>query len=133
MGIYDSQEAHAAYVKSVLGVKKGKKQSASNSLTDAVIKLFQVNGGNAWRINTMGIYDKEKGSYRTSGMKKGLPDVIGIYRGRFIGVEVKIGYDKQSEDQKKREVEINAAGGKYFIAKTFDQIKSDLDVNVFTT
>lgn len=127
MGIFDSQEAHAQYVKSVLSPKKGKKQSESSALTDAVIKYIKLHGGNAYRINTVGIYDKEMGGLRNSGMKKGLPDVIGIHKGRFIGVEIKIGKDRQSDYQKDREVEINQAGGIYLIAKTFDQIKPLLD------
>jgi Holliday junction resolvase len=56
-------------------------------------------------------------------MKKGIPDVIGIYKGRFIGVEVKIGADRQSDDQKLREQEIVKAGGLYYIAKDFDSFK----------
>jgi len=102
---------------------KGKKQSPANALTDAVTNYFKLIGGRAYRINVMGIYDKEKGQYRTSGMKKGIPDVIGIYKGRFIGVEVKIGADRQSEDQKLREQEIVKAGGLYYIAKDFDSFK----------
>lgn len=128
MGIYDSQAAHAEYVKSVLGPKRGGKQSPANALTDAVIKYFKLNGGIAYRINTMGVFDKAKGTFRTSGMKKGLPDVIGIYKGKFIGVEIKIGKDRQSEDQKDREQEIKSNGGLYYIAVEFDQIKPILDV-----
>ena len=40
--------------------------------------------------------------------------------GRFIGIEVKIGKDRQSADQKEIEREINDAGGVYFIAKSYD-------------
>lgn len=133
MSIYGSlaQQEERDRIHAMLGPKKGKKPSASSSLTDAVIKYFKLHGGNAYRINTVGIYDKEMGGLRNSGMKKGLPDVIGIYKGQFIGVEIKIGKDRQSDYQKEREQEINAAGGLYFIAKTFDQIKPLLDV-VFT-
>lgn len=127
MSIYDSQAAHAEYVKSMLGPKKGKKQSESSALTDAVIKYIKLHGGVAYRINTVGVYDAKLGGLRTSGMKKGLPDVIGIHKGRFLGIEIKIGKDRQSDDQKDREAEINQAGGIYLIAKTFDQIKPELD------
>ena len=114
MSIYGSlaQQEERDRIHAMLGPKKGKKPSASSSLT-------------------VGIYDKEMGGLRNSGMKKGLPDVIGIYKGQFIGVEIKIGKDRQSDYQKEREQEINEAGGLYFIAKTFDQIKPLLDV-VFT-
>lgn len=100
-----------------------KKQSPANALTDAVITYMKLKGGIGYRINNMGVYDASLGKFRTSGTKKGIPDIIGIYKGRFIGVEIKIGKDRQSDDQKLREQEINKAGGYYYIAKEFDSFK----------
>ena len=106
-----------------------KKQSPANALTDAVISYFKLNRGIAYRINNMGVYDVNLGRFRTSGTKKGIPDVIGIIKGRFIGIEIKIGRDKQSDDQKLREQEINSAEGLYYIAKDFDTFKKWFDDN----
>lgn len=100
-----------------------KKQSPANALTDAVITYIKLKGGIAYRINNMGVYDAKLGKFRTSGTKKGIPDIIGIQQGRFIGVEIKIGKDRQSDDQKLREQEIIKAGGYYYIAKEFDSFK----------
>jgi len=100
-----------------------KKQSPANALTDAVITYIKLKGGIAYRINNMGVYDAKLGKFRTSGTKKGIPDIIGIHKGRFIGVEIKIGKDRQSDDQKLREQEIIKAGGYYYIAKEFDSFK----------
>ena len=102
---------------------KKKKQSPANALTDAVIKYIKLNGGIAYRINNMGVWDAKLGKFRTSGTKKGIPDIIGIYKGNFISIEIKIGSDRQSEDQKEREAEIKEAGGEYWIAKDFDKFK----------
>lgn len=100
-----------------------KKQSPANALTDAVITYIKLKGGIAYRINNMGIFDEKLGRFRFSGTKKGIPDIIGIHKGRFIGVEIKIGTDRQSDDQKLREQEIIKAGGYYYIAKEFDSFK----------
>lgn len=100
-----------------------KKQSPANALTDAVITYIKLKGGIAYRINNMGVYDAKLGKFRTSGTKKGIPDIIGIHKGRFISVEIKIGTDRQSDDQKLREQEIIKAGGLYYIAKDFDSFK----------
>lgn len=100
-----------------------KKQSPANALTDAVITYIKLKGGIAYRINNMGVYDAKLGKFRTSGTKKGIPDIIGIHKGRFISVEIKIGTDRQSDDQKLREQEIIKAGGYYYIAKDFDSFK----------
>ena len=106
---------------------KKKKQSPANELTDNVIKYIKLNGGIAYRINNMGVWDSKLGKFRTSGTKKGIPDIIGIYKGCFISIEIKIGSDRQSDHQKEREEEINKAGGKYWIAKDFDKFKIIFD------
>jgi len=106
--------------------KRRKKQSPTNELTDQVIKHIKSMGGVAYRINSTGNYNNGLGKWIMSGQKKGLPDVIGILHGRFIGIEIKIGSDRQSEDQRKRQTEIEAAGGIYFLAKSFEQLKEDI-------
>lgn len=109
---------------------KSKKQSPANALTDSICKYIKLNSGIAYRVNSQGQYDAKLGRWRKSGMKKGLPDIIAIYNGLFVGIEVKIGRDKQSEDQKLREEEIEKAGGVYYIAKEFDSFKEYFDDNI---
>ena len=58
---------------------------------------------------------------------EGRDTIIGIIDGRFFGIEVKIGKDRQSADQKEIEKEINAAGGVYFIAKSYDDYLSKIN------
>jgi len=41
-------------------------------------------------------------------------------RGLCVWIEVKAGKDRQSEDQKKRQSEIERAGGFYFVARSTD-------------
>lgn len=114
---------------------KPKKQSPANALTDAIRNYCKLLGCATARINVMGIFDKEKGSFRTSGSTKGVEDnditlpvyIFSVKVGVKVAVEVKIGKDKQSEDQKKRQAEIERAGGHYIIAKTFDEFKQDFD------
>ena len=93
----------------------------ANGLTNAIIyDLVHVRGGAAYRINNGATYDKARGVYRAGVTKRGVPDIIGVLDGRFIGIEVKIGTDRQSVYQREVENEIRAAGGVYFIAKTYD-------------
>ena len=92
--------------------------------------MYHVREGVAYRINNGAVYDVKRKVYRAGVQKKGVPDIIGIINGRFIGIEVKIGKDRQSADQKLIEKEINAAGGVYFIAKSYDDYLSK--INEFT-
>ena len=102
-------------------VKKRFKDTTANDLTKTIIfDMYHVREGVAYRINNGAVYDQKRQVYRKGVQRKGIPDIIGIIDGRFIGIEVKIGRDRQSADQKLIEKEINESGGVYFIAKSYD-------------
>ena len=102
-------------------VHKNFKDTTANDLTKTIIwDMYHVREGVAYRINNGAVYDRKKGAYRAGVQRKGVPDIIGIINGRFFGIEVKIGKDRQSAHQKEIEKEINDAGGVYFIAKSYD-------------
>lgn len=115
--------------------KRKKKQSPANALTDAVIRYLSTYGCATARINTTGIYDENLGRYRFSGSTKGVEDISCILpviiNGRKFGiaiaVEIKIGKDRLSDDQKLRRDKVEAAGGHYIVAKTFDEFKETID------
>ena len=75
----------------------------------------------AYRINNTGIWDEAKQLFRKAHTEPGLPDIIVIAYGCFAGIEVKAGKDKQSDDQKHRQSEIERAKGVYFVAHSTDE------------
>jgi hypothetical protein len=96
--------------------------SSTNALTKAVIyDMTNVRKGVAYRINNAGVYDQKKGVYRKGVTRKGIPDIIGIIKGRFYGIEIKFGADRQSAEQRIVELEIKAVGGVYLIVRTYRQ------------
>jgi len=110
--------------------------SASNSLTTAIIQYIQLHQGEAFRINVMGLYDVKLKRWKKTGMKAGFSDIQAVYKPKNLRfalclyIEVKIGKDKQSKEQKEFEEKTNRAGGLYFIARTlpdfitwFDKLK----------
>jgi hypothetical protein len=104
------------------------KDSSANELTKSVLyDLINVRGAAAYRINNVGIWDAKRGVYRKGGTVKGIPDIIGVLNGRFIGIEIKYGKDRQSADQKIVEQEIQGAGGVYFIAKSYADYLSKMN------
>jgi hypothetical protein len=56
--------------------------------------------------------------YLPSATKRGTADIHAIIKGFHVSIEVKIGSDRQSEDQKLEQGRIERAGGKYWIVKT---------------
>jgi len=97
------------------------KPETANQIQANIIRVVNFQPGCvAVRINTVGIWDASKGVHRKSNGGKGTEDVICCIRGRYVGIEVKAGKDRQSEDQKRRQFEVERAGGIYFIARSTD-------------
>ena len=63
---------------------------------------------------------KVAGKFVKSAMTKGTADISATIKGLSVKIEVKIGKDRQSPEQKKYEQDIINAGGYYFIAKDFN-------------
>lgn len=62
------------------------------------------------------------GMAKRLGAKAGIPDIIVLCDGEFIGIELKNGKaGRQSVQQKARAREIFASGGKYFVARSVDE------------
>jgi len=102
-----------------------KKQTPANALTAAIVNYLNLNGGCVTRVNSTGMHRNGRWTYSTT--RKGTPDIMGAYNGKPVGIEVKIGKDKQSDYQKQFEEDYTKSGGVYIIAKTFDQFYEDFN------
>jgi hypothetical protein len=97
------------------------KPETANGITRNIIRVVSLTkGAVAYRINNAAVFDAKAGAYRAGNIEKGLPDVIAILNGRFVGIEVKAGKDRMSDFQKMRRQEIVNAGGIYFECKSTD-------------
>lgn len=96
--------------------------SPANDLTNKIINEFYLAGAFSWRAESAGVFDKQKGIYRTAP-KKGVADILAVYKGIFIAIEVKIGKDRLSPEQDGFLKNIQHAGGYSGIASTFDEFK----------
>ena len=78
-----------------------------------------------WRQNTNAMYDPTKGIHRRMPVhaKKGVPDIIVIKNGKFIGLEVKSAIGKQNYDQKVFEEYVTMHGGYYHVVRSLDEVK----------
>jgi hypothetical protein len=114
----------------------------ANGLSKCIIEFLQLSNHQAERINTMGRpIDNRKqvtdviGRTKTIGSMtwgkstatKGSADISATIQGRSVKIEVKIGADRQSEDQKVYQANIEKSGGKYWIAKNFDDFIKKYD------
>jgi hypothetical protein len=127
-------KSHPNVPKYALSVPKYEDKTA-NGLTKCVKEFLELSGFQAERINTMGRpIDNRKqvtdviGRTKTIGTMtwgkstatKGSADISATILGRSVKIEVKIGKDRQSEDQKIYQQAIERSGGQYWIVKNFD-------------
>lgn len=98
--------------------------SSTNGLTKCIIDfLNSQNYCHAERISNEGVMRKDnKGNafLATSSMQNGKADISATIHGRSVKIEVKIGNDKQSQDQKEYQNQIENAKGYYLIIKDFE-------------
>lgn len=92
----------------------------ANGLTKMICDWIKYNGGQAERISTTGRYIVAQKKWIKGSGTKGSADISATIQGKSVKIEVKIGKDRQSDDQKRYQEMIERAGGIYYIAKDFD-------------
>ena len=77
-----------------------------------------------FRVNTTPIYDTKRQAFRAMPKyaMKGVPDIILIWNGNFIGLEVKQKGTYQSKDQKIFEQLSKQAGAEYYVVRNSDDL-----------
>lgn len=91
---------------------------ASNALVKACLEYLHLRGIFAWRVNNTPIYDEKRKRFRAMNSIKGVPDIIGILRGQWLGVECKSGKAVLSKDQREFRRRVEEAGGLYIVARS---------------
>ena len=102
----------------------------TNKLTQYTIMVLRLSGFNVWRQNNGGVYDPVKKVYRRNSSTSGIPDIIGYKKdtGVFVGVEIKVGKDKLSNDQQLFSENLQKAGGWYWVVKTYEDAEKIADL-----
>ena len=57
----------------------------------------------------------------------GAPDIVCVVKGQYVGIEVKGPQGRQSDNQKEFQAQLEAAGGKYILAYSTDDVARALD------
>lgn len=78
-----------------------------------------------WRQNTAPAFDWKTNRFRAMPKyaKRGVPDIIVIKNGRFIGLEVKAKKGRLSEHQADFARECVRNGGEYIVARSVDDVQ----------
>jgi hypothetical protein len=82
-----------------------------------------------WRSNNIPVFGKNNGGKMTfralpKYTPRGLPDIMVILHGKFIGVEIKQPSTKLSEHQVAFQSFIEKAGARYYVVRSVEDIKN---------
>ncbi len=100
---------------------KDKFSKDTNGLTKCIMSFLQLKGHYAVRVNTQGQYHPHLKKWIHGSTRRGTADIHATIKGRHVSIEIKVGRDKQSDAQRITQQDVEAEGGLYFIAHTFEE------------
>lgn len=86
---------------------------SENDVVRACLDILTAHKIFAWRQNSGAFETKTGGFYRIS--TPGIPDIIAVYKGKFLGIECKMPGKKQSASQVEFQRKLEKAGGTYLL------------------
>jgi hypothetical protein len=75
--------------------------------------------------NNSGAFKRDDGHFYRFGAV-GSPDIVCIIAGQYVGIEVKAPKGRQSDNQKEFQRQLEAAGGKYILAFSIDEVAKQI-------
>jgi len=97
---------------------------SESALQDSIrLALGEVRGLVLFR-NNIGVAEMRGHTVRFGVGGPGGADLIGIYNGRFVAVEIKTPTGRQSPDQKRFQALVESKGGEYVILRSVDEARA---------
>lgn len=97
-------------------------------IQNAILEYLQYKNIFVWRNNNTPVFDPRTNAYRRmpKGSIKGVSDILGVFKGKMLAIEVKRPGFYPSQSQKKFLQQINDEGGVGFIARSVDDVEREL-------
>jgi hypothetical protein len=107
-----------------------KAPSKEKPIENQILTWLRLKGVFAWKNQSTGIFDPRKGIFRKSNNPfhiNGVSDILGVWHGRPLAIEVKSETGRVSDAQKEFITRFREAGGIAFIARSIEDVKLALD------
>jgi hypothetical protein len=100
------------------------------AIKNSILRLIQLHPkrGMAWSQYNGAVFDQRRGFYRKPSRwyRKGVPDIIGIWDGKPLFIEVKTETGKVSSEQKQFLEDATSHGALAFVARSYQEVKEKL-------
>ena len=101
-------------------VKAKYSDKSANELTRCIVDYLTLSGHFATRLQSTGTYRADLQRFVPSQQRAGLPDIYScVDGGHAVHIEIKVGKDRLSEDQKQTISDLQQAGASVFITGDF--------------
>jgi penicillin-binding protein-related factor A (putative recombinase) len=104
-------------------------KSLEKPIENQILVWLKLKGALVWKNQTVGVFDPTKKIFRKSRNpfhRKGVSDILGIWRGRPLAIEVKSAKGYASPEQKQFIKDFTEAGGIAFIARSVEDVEQFL-------
>jgi penicillin-binding protein-related factor A (putative recombinase) len=100
-------------------------------IQNSILDFLRWKGVFCWPNQSIGVYDKDRKCYRRPNNKhhlNGVSDILGIYKGKPLAIEVKKLKPKTypTEEQKEFIARVILEGGIAFIARSIEDVEKGL-------
>ncbi len=82
----------------------------------------------AWKVRSTGTFDAKQGRFRKASpyFTKGCADILALFNGKLLAIEVKSAKGKLSDHQKEFLHNVNINGGYSMIARSIEDVEAKL-------
>lgn len=111
-----------------ISINKVSEQQIQKSICEY---LFTLKNCMIWKNNSVGVYDPTRKIFRKSRgpfVRNGVADILGIYHGLPLAIEVKSKTGKVSKDQREFLEEFDRNGGIAIIARSIEDVRIGLSI-----
>ncbi len=103
-------------------------RNKESTIEKQILSWLNWKGIMAWKIKSMGTWDPNRGQWRRPSRfyRIGVSDILGIYKGKPLAIEVKSLKGKPTDAQELFLDEFRQNGGIAFIAKSIEDVEFQL-------
>lgn len=98
-------------------------------IENQILTVLSLKGIFVWKNQTAGYFDKKRRIFRKPKSRfqiKGTSDVLGVYKGRLIAIEVKTDKGRLSPEQKTFLDRINNEGGIAAVCRSVEELNEKI-------
>jgi hypothetical protein len=102
-----------------------------NRIKRDICDFLKASGALIFTHDSVGIFDPIRRVYRANRdpyRRKGVSDLLGIWKARFIAIEVKVPKQYPSKEQKQFLKDVADAGGIAVLARSVEDVRKALEI-----